>query len=350
MNETRFGKTVLVTGGAGFIGSNFVRYIYNRYPHYHIIVLDALTYAGNLENLPVDLNLHNDERISFWYGNVRNGELVDTLVSQCEIVVHFAAETHVTRSIYDNFLFFETDVLGTQTVVNAVLKHRETVERFIHISTSEVYGTAMKEKMNEEHALMPMSPYASAKAGADRLVYSYWATYELPAITIRPFNNYGPYQHLEKVIPRFITSCLLNEPLRVHGDGSASRDFIFVEDVCRAIDLIMHVDIESAKGEVFNVASGVHRSVLSIAKDIVELMGKDESLIHFTGDRPGQVFRHTGDISKISNALHWKPQVNWQDGLKRTIGWYKENEKWWGKQLWMRTVPIIAKTGKKELH
>jgi len=343
-------RTILVTGGAGFIGSNFVRYIYNKYPHYKMIILDALTYAGNVENLPVNLNEPKDDKIIFWYGNVRNGELVDTLVSQCDVVVHLAAETHVTRSIYDNFLFFETDVLGTQTVANAVLKYKKNVERFIHISTSEVYGTAMKEQMDEDHPLMPMSPYASAKASADRLVYSYWATYEIPAIIIRPFNNYGPYQHLEKAIPRFITSCILNEPVRVHGDGSAARDFIFVEDVCHAIDMIMHVDIERVKGEVFNVASGVHRSIISIAKDIVKLMGKDESLITFIGDRPGQVFRHTGDISKIKNRFNWEPKVTWEEGLQRTIHWYKENGKWWGKQLWMRTVPIITKSGEKELH
>jgi dTDP-glucose 4,6-dehydratase len=350
MTKTILGKTILVTGGAGFIGSNFVRHLYHKYPDYKIIILDALTYAGNVENLPVDLNVLNDDRISFWYGNVRNGELVGTLVSQSDVVVHFAAETHVTRSIYDNFLFFETDVLGTQTVANAVLKNRKSVERFIHISTSEVYGTAVKEKMDEGHPLMPISPYASAKAGADRLVYSYWATYELPIIIIRPFNNYGPYQHLEKAIPRFITSCILNEPIRVHGDGSASRDYVFVEDMCNAIDLMMHVNIESAKGEVFNVASGVHRTILSIAKDVATLMGKDESLIGFVGDRPGQVFRHTGDISKINKMFHWEPKANWEEGLKRTIRWYKENEKWWGKQLWMRTVPIITKTGERELH
>jgi len=266
------------------------------------------------------------------------------------VVVHFAAETHVTRSIYDNFLFFETDVLGTQTVANAVLKYKKNVERFIHISTSEVYGTAMKEKMDEDHPLMPMSPYASAKASADRLVFSYWATYDIPAVIIRPFNNYGPYQHLEKAIPRFITSCILNEPIRVHGDGSASRDFIFVEDVCEAIDIMMHAGIEKVKGEVFNVASGVHRSILSIAKDIVKLMGEDESLISFVGDRPGQVFRHTGDISKINNTFNWEPKVTWGEGLKRTIQWFKENEKWWEKQLWMRAVPIITRSGKKELH
>jgi len=343
-------KTVLITGGAGFIGSNFARYLYARYPDYRMIVLDALTYAGSVENLPVNINEHNGERLSFWYGNVKNGELVDTLVSQSDIVVHFAAETHVTRSIYDNYIFFETDVLGTQTIANAVLKYKDKVERFIHISTSEVYGTAVREAMDEDHPLMPMSPYASAKTGADRLVYSYWATYEQPVTIIRPFNNYGPYQHLEKAIPRFITSCILNEPIRVHGDGGAARDFVFVEDLCRAIDSIVHADLNVVKGEVFNVASGVHRSILSIAQDIVRMMGKDESIIQFVGDRPGQVFRHTGDIRKIQRILDWQPSVTWRDGLEKTIAWYKENRKWWEKQLWMRSVPIITKSGKKELH
>lgn len=344
-------KTILVTGGAGFIGSNFVRHIYKKYPDYKIIILDALTYAGHVDNLPVNLNENNhSERISFWYGNVRNGELVDTLVSQSNVVVHFAAETHVTRSIYDNFLFFETDVLGTQTIANAVLKYRDRIERFIHISTSEVYGTAQEKLMDEEHPLMPMSPYASAKAGADRLVYSYWATYEIPVVIIRPFNNYGPYQHLEKAVPRFITSCILNEPVRVHGDGTAARDFIFVEDVCAAIDMAMRTDITKVRGEVFNVASSVHRSILSIARDVVRIMGKDEALITCVGDRPGQVFRHTGDISKIGRLLGWQPSVAWEDGLKKTIKWYIENKKWWEKQLWMRAVPIITKSGKKELH
>lgn len=343
-------RTILVTGGAGFIGSNFVRYIYKKYPGYKMIILDALTYAGNVENLPIDINTMKDDHIKFWYGNVRNGELVDTLVSQSDIVVHFAAETHVTRSIYDNFLFFETDVLGTQTVANAVLKYHDRIERFIHISTSEVYGTARKDRMDEDHVLMPMSPYASAKAGADRLAYSYWATYGLPITIIRPFNNYGPYQHLEKAIPRFITSCILNEPVRVHGDGSASRDYIFVEDVCRAIDKVMHADIKKVKGEVFNVASGVHRSMLSIARDVVKIMGKKESIITFAGDRPGQVFRHTGNTDKIKKTLEWDPDFAWKDGLEKTISWYEKNRQWWHKQLWMRTVPIIAKNGKKELH
>lgn len=343
-------KTILVTGGAGFIGSNFVRYIYNKYPGYKIIVLDALTYAGSIKSLPVNINESNGDRFVFWYGNVRNAELVDTLVSESDIVVHFAAETHVTRSIYDNFLFFETDVLGTQVIANAILKYKDKVERFIHISTSEVYGTATGPLMNEEHPLMPMSPYAAAKTGADRLVYSYWATYGLPVTIIRPFNNYGPSQHLEKAIPRFITSCLLNEPIRVHGDGSAARDFVFVEDVCQAIDTIVHSPLEEVRGEVFNVSTSVHRSILSIAQDIVRMMGKDESVITFSGDRPGQVFRHTGDSMKIESRLGWKPDTTWEAGLEKTIAWYEDNRPWWEKQLWMRSVPIITKSGKRELH
>lgn len=345
-------KTILVTGGAGFIGSNFINYIYKKYSNYRIIVLDALTYAGNVENLPIDINKieNNDNRIIFWHGNVVNAELVDTLVSESNIVIHFAAESHVTRSIYDNFLFFQTDVIGTQTVTNSVLKYKKNIERFIHISTSEVYGTAQKPLMNEEHPLNPMSPYAAAKAGADRLVFSYWSTYDIPAIIIRPFNNYGPYQHLEKAIPRFITSCILNESITVHGDGSASRDYIFVEDVCKAIDIIMHAKIEKVKGQVFNLATGIDRSIISIARDIIKLMGKDDSLLTFIGDRPGQVIRHTGDIAKMKNTFGWQPNVLWDDGLQKTIDWYKENRKFWEKQLWMRSVPIITKDGKRELH
>lgn len=343
-------KTILVTGGAGFIGSNFVRHIYNNYPDYNIIVLDALTYAGDVENLPVNINEDNGGRLVFWYGNVTNGELVDTLISQVDYVVHFAAETHVTRSIYDNFLFFQTDVIGTQTIANAVLKYRDSIKRFIHISTSEVYGTAYNPLMDENHPLMPMSPYAAAKAGADRLVYSYWTTYEIPVTIVRPFNNFGEYQHLEKAVPRFITSCILNEPIRLHGDGSAARDYVHAKDTCAAIDLILHADGKLVNGEVFNVASGEDRSMLSVAKDVVKMMECDESLITFVGDRPGQVFRHTGDIAKIKQVLGWEPATSWENGLSETIKWYADHQKWWEKQLWMRAVPIITKAGKKELH
>jgi dTDP-glucose 4,6-dehydratase len=344
-------KTILITGGAGFIGSAFTHHIFDKYPEYRIIVVDCLTYAGAVENLPVPIWKENDDRLVFWYGNVINGELMDTLVSQCDMVVHFAAESHVTRSIYDNTQFFRTDVLGTQMVANAVCKYRDRVERFVHISSSEVYGTALTERMDEEHPLNPMSPYAAAKAGADRLVYSYWATYGIPAVIIRPFNNYGPRQHLEKVIPRFITGLMLKEPLRVHGEGISARDFVYVEDNCEAIDLALHVQAEKVVGEVFNVGSGQHRSILSIAKDIIDLMCPDRNdCILNVGDRPGQVMRHTADISKIVGTLGWKPKKDWVEGLKKTIEWYQNNVRWWEKQLWMREIPIVTASGKPELH
>jgi dTDP-glucose 4,6-dehydratase len=340
-------KTILVTGGAGFIGSNFARYLYNRYPEYRIIVVDALTYAGSVANLPE--GAQQSERYEFWYGDVRNGELMDTLISRADVVVHMAAESHVTRSIFDNRLFFETDVLGTQTVANAVTKFRDTVERFIHVSTSEVYGSAVTETMEEDHPLNPQSPYASAKCGADRLVYSYWATYQIPAVIVRPFNNYGPYQHLEKVVPRFITSCILNEPMRVHGDGSAARDFLHVEDHCDALDRLLHVPRELVVGEVINLGTGRHLSVLEIAKAVQERM-KTDLPIEFIGDRPGQVFRHTCSSSKAEKLLDWRPQISFEEGLDRTIEWYGTNEAWWRPQMWMRHIPIISADGRRELH
>src|SRR6266446_5890918 len=259
-------KTILVTGGAGFIGSNFARHLYRKYPEYRILVVDALTYAGSVANLPE--GAQQSGRYEFWYGDVRNGELMDTLVSRADVVVHMAAESHVTRSIYDNRLFFETDVLGTPTVANAVTKFKERVELFVHISTSEVYGSAETETMNEEHPLNPRSPYASAKCGADRLVYSYWATYQIPAVIVRPFNNYGPYQHLEKVVPRFITSCLLGEPLTVHGDGSAARDWMFVSNLCEGLDRVLHEERDRVVGQVINFGTGRHRSVLEVAEAV----------------------------------------------------------------------------------
>jgi dTDP-glucose 4,6-dehydratase len=341
-------KTILITGGAGFIGSNLVRHLYKKYPDYRLLVVDALTYAGNVHNCP-DGAL-GSSRYEFWYGDVRNGELMDTLVSQSDIVVHMAAESHVTRSIYDNKLFFETDVLGTQAVANAVVKHRDRIDRFIHISTSEVYGTALAERMDEEHPLNPMSPYASAKCGADRLVYSYWATYNIPATIVRPFNNYGPYQHLEKAVPRFITSVLLGEPLTVHGDGSAARDWLFVQDNCEALDALLHVDVAKIRGQVINIGTERHHSVLEVADAILRAMGPCDSQIEFIGGRPGQVFRHTSDTAKLRHLINWEPKLSFEEGLERTIRWYRDNEAWWRPQIWMRHIPIITAAGNREMH
>lgn len=342
-------KKVLITGGAGFIGSNFVHYLFNKYPDYKIQVLDALTYAGSVDNLPVSPSEKN-ERFEFIYGDVANADLVFNLVSDADIIVHFAAETHVTRSIYDNKTFFQTDVMGTHAVTNAVCKFKNKIDRFIHISTSEVYGTAVGNSMAEDHPLNPMSPYAAAKCGADRLVYSYMMTYQIPAIIVRPFNNYGARQHLEKVVPRFITSALKNEEIRVHGDGQSSRDFVYVDDHCDALDLIMHAPIHKVAGEIFNVGSDEKRDIYSIAKAVVEKMNADENLITYVGNRPGQVHCHISDSSKIKDTLGWIAKTNWDDGLSQTIDWYINNQKWWEKQLWLREIPIETSCGKKELH
>jgi len=341
-------KTILITGGAGFMGSNFVRYLFENYPDYHITVLDALTYAGNVENIPESIK--NDTRFTFWYGNVRNGELVNELVSKSDMVVHFAAESHVARSIFDNAIFFETDVLGTQVLANAVLKYGESVERFIHISTSEVYGTALEIPMTEEHPLNPASPYASAKVGADRLVYSYWVTYDIPAIIIRPFNNYGPNQHLEKVIPRFITSALRDEPLTVHGSGENTRDWIYVEDLCQALDRVMHTSLDKVKGQAINIGTGKDVAIKEIAEIVVDKLGKPKSLITHTVDRYGQVMKHVSSTDKALAVLGWKAETDFNRGITKTIAWYQQNIDWWQKLLWMRHVPMKTKDGKVEYY
>jgi dTDP-glucose 4,6-dehydratase len=335
---------VLITGAAGFVGSNLTRYLLKKYPKYEIIILDSLTYAGCMDNIP------RDKRVQFCFGNVTNTQLVNKLVAQCDIVVHMAAESHVTRSIFDNQLFFETDVMGTQAIANAVVEHGKNVKLLVHISTSEVYGTAMHPVMDEEHPLMPSSPYASAKAGADRLVYSYWATYGIPAVILRPFNQFGPLQHLEKVIPRFITSCILDEPITIHGGGTASRDWVYVLDTCLAIDLAMHCDIDTIKGEAINIGSGTSLSIQTIAEWVVSAMGKPRSLITHTEDRPGQVMRHTSSTEKAARLLGWKAVTKFDQGIVDTIEWYTKNRAWWEKQLWMRSVQITTSDGKKVIH
>lgn len=341
-------KTILITGGAGFIGSNFVRYLYNKYADYRLIVLDALTYAGSVQNLPE--GGFDSDRFEFWYGNVMNADLVDALVAKSDIVFHFAAESHVTRSIFDNRLFFETDVLGTQVVSNAVLRNRDRLELFVHISTSEVYGTAIGDAMDEEHPLNPMSPYAAAKCGADRLVYSYWKTYNIPAVIIRPFNNFGPYQHLEKVVPRFITSAILGEPMTVHGDGSARRDFLFVDDHCEALDRVLHAEKQQVVGQVINLGTKRDISVLEIAETVKSIMSGATCNIEFIGNRPGQVFRHTCDASKAAHLLSWEATTSFEAGMKETVDWYVANRSWWEPQRWMRHIPIVTADGKRELH
>jgi dTDP-glucose 4,6-dehydratase len=327
-------KNILVTGGAGFIGSNFINYIHKKYPDYNIELLDALTYAGNLDNIANELKSNGNFRFS--HGNVTHSDIVNQLVSNSDVVVHFAAESHVTRSIYDNSLFFKTDVIGTQVLANAIVNH--PLERFIHISSSEVYGTALTAPMDEEHPLNPMSPYAAAKAGADRLVYSYIHTYGLPAVIVRPFNNYGPFQHLEKAIPNFITSALNDQPLTVHGGGQSLRDWMFVEDTCEALDTIMHADANKVVGEAINLGTGRDTDILTIAKKVLNILEKPESLIEYIEDRPGQVSRHISSTNKANQLLGWTAKTKLDDGLKRTVNFYKNNKQWWEKFLWMKEL------------
>lgn len=342
-------NTILVTGGMGFMGSNFVKYWLRNYPSDKVIVLDNLTYAGNPDNIPFHIR-KDGERFEFWYGDVCNGELTDSLVQKSDIVVHFAAETHVARSIFDNKIFFTTDVLGTQTVATAVVKHHTTVDRFIHISTSEVYGTALYEPMDENHPLNPCSPYASAKCGADRLVYSFIKTYNIPGVILRPFNQYGPYQHLEKVIPRFITSALKNELLTIHGSGKARRDWLHVEDTCQRIEKVINAPIKKISGEVFNLGSGEAYNVMEIAQMILNMLNKPKSLIKHTGDRLGQVQNHRSSVEKAAKMLGIQAGRPFEEGLRHTIEWYENNEAWWRRLEWMKCIKVMTKSGKMEEH
>ncbi len=317
-------KRVLVTGGAGFISSNVIRHLLEA-TEYDVVSLDALTYAGNLENL-ADVMSH--ERLAFVHGDIRNAELVAEIVSEVDVIVNAAAESHVEKSILEGASeFVTTNVEGTQVLLDAV--RAAPVERFVLISSSEVYGTAESDPMDEEHPLNPRSPYAATKAGADRLAYSYFVTYDLPVVILRPFNNYGPRQHWEKVVPRFVTSALADEPLTIHGDGHASRDWLYVEDDAEAIVAAIEADLDSVAGEVINVATGVDVSVSDIADLVLDALGKPASLKSYVDERPGQVDRHIGSIEKAERLLGWRARTSFAQGLERTVAWYRENEAWW---------------------
>jgi dTDP-glucose 4,6-dehydratase len=317
-------KRVLVTGGAGFIAANFIRHLLAKTP-YEVVSLDALTYAGNVENL-ADVMSH--ERLSFVHGDIRDADLVREAVAEVDVIVNAAAESHVEKSIEQGGSeFVTTNVEGTQIVLDAI--RATPVERFILISSSEVYGTAEYAPMDEEHPLNPRSPYAATKAGADRLAYSYFVTYGLPIVIVRPFNNYGPRQHPEKAIPRFITQALDGEPLTIHGDGHASRDWLYVDDDAEAIEAIIETPIDQVAGEVLNVATGADIAVAEIAGLVLELLGKPPSLRVNVPERPGQVDRHIGSTEKIGRLCGWAARTRFEDGLARTVAWYRENEAWW---------------------
>jgi dTDP-glucose 4,6-dehydratase len=337
-------RTLLVTGGAGFIGARFVTRHLERCPRDRVIVLDALTYAGNLANLPEDAVRAG--RLEFVHGSVRSPALVDALVARADVVVHFAAETHVPRSIVDSLVFLETDVLGTQMVLAQALRHRQRLDRVVHISSSEVYGSAVRTPMDEEHPLDPCTPYAAAKCGADRLVSSFAHTYALPVVILRPFNNYGPGQHLEKLVPRLVTSALLGEPLSVHGSGSAARDWVYVDDTCDAVERVLEARLADVAGEVFNVGTGVATDVLAIARKVAALAGRDASSIVHGADRPGQVQLHVAATKKATEALGFEAKVELDLGLARTLAWYREHPARWEAQRWMRSVPVVDGAGR----
>jgi dTDP-glucose 4,6-dehydratase len=317
-------KRILVTGGAGFISSAFIRHLLRATP-YEIVSLDALTYAGNLENL-ADIRSH--ERLSFVQGDIRDEALVRSVVEQVDVIVNAAAESHVEKSIAEGASeFVATNVEGTRVLLDAI--REASVERFILISSSEVYGTAHAAPMDEEHPLNPRSPYAATKAGADRLAYAYRATYGLPIVIVRPFNNYGPRQHPEKVIPRFVIQALEDRPLTVHGDGHASRDWLYVDDDAEAIEALIEVELDKVAGEVINLATGLDVSVSRIADLVLDLLGKPSSLKEFVDERPGQVDRHAGSTEKAERLLGWRARTSLEDGLARTVQWYRDNEAWW---------------------
>jgi dTDP-glucose 4,6-dehydratase len=312
---------VLVTGGAGFIGSNFVRYALARHEDWRVTTLDKLTYAGRLENLH---DVQGHPRHTFVRGDVADASVAAPLVTAAEIVVHFAAETHVDRSLMHAGEFITTDVFGTFVLLEAA---RETpkLRRFIQISTDEVYGSVAEGSSRETDELKPRNPYSASKAGADRLAYSYFATYQVPIIITRASNNYGPYQFPEKVIPLFVTNAVDDTPVPLYGDGLQVRDWLHVEDHCRAIDLLID---EGTSGEVYNIGGGNHVQNVDLTRRILELTGKGNELIRHVPDRQGHDRRYSLDTTKL-RSLGWTPEVNFDQGLARTIDWYLKNEWWW---------------------
>jgi dTDP-glucose 4,6-dehydratase len=313
--------TLLVTGGAGFIGSNLIRWLLGRYPGFRIVNLDKLTYAGNLENLR---DVEADPRYEFVKGDIRDRDLVRSLLPRVRAVVHLAAETHVDRSILDAGEFVLTDVYGTFVLLEA-LRGAPQVELFVHVSTDEVYGSRAEGYFRETDPLEPSSPYSASKAGADRLAHAYRVTYGLPVVILRPSNNYGPCQYPEKFIPLFATNALEDKPLPLYGDGRQVRDWLHVEDHCRAIDLVLR---RGRPGDVFNVAADNEAVNIDVARRILAVLGKPESLIKLVQDRPGHDRRYAIDTGRI-RALGWRPEVPFDEGLAATVRWYRDHPAWW---------------------
>lgn len=311
---------LVVTGGAGFIGSNFVRYMLRRHEDLKVLVLDKLTYAGNLENLR---DVETDPRYRFVRGDICDATVVREALADADAVVNFAAETHVDRSISGPQDFIRTDVLGTHTLLEAV---RELgVGRYLQIGTDEVYGSTETGAFDEESDLDPSSPYSASKAAADLLVLAYRRTYGVPVLITRSSNNYGPNQYPEKIIPLFITNAIDDQPLPVYGDGLNVRDWLYVEDNCAAVDLVLR---EGVLGEVYNIGGGNEVQNLALTRGILERLGKSESLIRHVEDRPGHDRRYAVDCAKVQ-ALGWRPAMLFDEGLAHTVAWYREHEGWW---------------------
>jgi dTDP-glucose 4,6-dehydratase len=313
---------VLVTGGAGFIGSNFVRHALCAHPDWHVTTLDKLTYCGRLENLH---DVLDSPRHAFVLGDIADAAVSAPLVKAADIVVHFAAETHVDRSLQSAGEFIHTDVFGTFALLEAA-RQAPGLRRFIQISTDEVYGSVPTGASTETDELRPRNPYSASKAGADRLAYSYWATYQVPVIVTRASNNYGPYQFPEKVIPLFITNALEDQDLPLYGDGLNVRDWLHVEDHCRAVDLVIERGID---GEVYNVGGGNEVPNVELTRRILGLVGKPDTLIRPVADRLGHDRRYALDTTKL-RSLGWAPRHAFAEGLVATVEWYRANPWWWG--------------------
>jgi dTDP-glucose 4,6-dehydratase len=313
-------KRLLVTGGAGFIGSNFIRHILNKYPDYKVTNLDKLTYCGNKANLK---DIEKNRNYRFVKGDIADGKIVEKLVKECDVILNFAAETHVDRSIKDPSSFIKTNVFGTYILLEAANKFK--TELFIHISTDEVYGSIESGVFKETDPLMPNSPYSASKASADLLTRSYFVTYKLPVMITRSSNNFGPYQYPEKVIPLFITNAINDKKVPLYADGMNVRDWLFVIDNCEAIDIVMH---KGKSGEIYNIGGKKEITNLELTHTILEILGKDKNLIEHVKDRPGHDKRYALDISKM-RSLGWEPRYDFKSALKLTIDWYIKNKEWW---------------------
>ena len=309
----------LVTGGLGFIGSNFIRYILNKYSDSHIVNLDALTYAGNLTNLK---DVEDNPRYQFIKGNICNKEDVEKAVRDCDVIFNFAAETHVDRSIIESGIFVKTDVIGTHILLEAA---RKKDINFVQISTDEVYGSIESGSFKEDDLLDPSSPYSASKAGADLLVRAYYKTYGLLVLITRSSNNFGPFQYPEKLIPVLILNALHGKPLPIYGEGKNIRDWIYVLDNCEAIDLVFR---KGKIGEIYNIGAGNEKTNIEIANLVLEVLNKTKSLIEFVTDRSGHDFRYSLNYEKIRD-LGWMPRYRFKKAMEETIRWYKDNEWWW---------------------